>query len=410
MTTPQTGRPAPIPLTILTGFLGAGKTTLLNRLVQDPDLSDTVVIVNEFGEIGLDHLLVETVADGMILLSAGCLCCTVRGDLVSTLEDLLRKRDNGRIAPFRRVIIETTGLADPAPILHAVLYHPYLSVRYALQSVVTVVDAVNGAQTLDAHPESVRQVAVADRLVLTKSDIATAAQAADLRDRLARLAPGAPVIAVVEGRASAHEVLGRGLLGLDGKIADVAGWLQAEAVEEAELASHEAAHGHRHHHHHDHGHGHDHDHDAHRHEEHGHAAHGHGHHDHHHDVNRHDASIRAFCLTHDVPVSHAAFDMFLDLLRSAHGPKLLRVKGIVSLADDPDRPVVIHGVQHVFHVPAVLDRWPDSDHRSRIVFIVKDLERAFVERLWNAFLGKPSIDGPDRAALTDNPLAIPGHA
>src|SRR5215216_6547611 len=141
---------SPLPLTVLTGFLGAGKTTVLNRMLQDPALADTVAIINEFGEIGLDHLLVEIVDEGMVLLSAGCLCCTVRGDLIATLEDLLRRRDNRRIAPFRRVIIETTGLADPAPVLHAVLAHPYLSMRYALERVVTLVDAVIGSGTLDA--------------------------------------------------------------------------------------------------------------------------------------------------------------------------------------------------------------------------------------------------------------------
>jgi G3E family GTPase len=165
-------REARIPVTVITGFLGAGKTTLLNRLLRDPALSDTVVIVNEFGEIGLDHLFVETGDEGMILLSSGCLCCTVRGDLVNTLEDLAAKRDDGRIAPFRRIAIETTGLADPAPILHALMSHPTLLSRYALDGVVTLVDAVNGLGALDAQPEAVKQAAVADRIVLTKTDLA----------------------------------------------------------------------------------------------------------------------------------------------------------------------------------------------------------------------------------------------
>jgi hypothetical protein len=153
---------------VLTGFLGAGKSTLLNRLLKDPALADTVVIINEFGEVGLDHLLVEAADGDMLLLSSGCLCCTIRGDLITTLEDLLRRRDNDRMPAFKRVVIETTGLADPAPVLHTIMYHPYLLMRFRLDGVVTLVDAVNGASTLDAHEEAVKQAAVADRIVLMR--------------------------------------------------------------------------------------------------------------------------------------------------------------------------------------------------------------------------------------------------
>src|SRR5262249_31664048 len=238
---PRGRRPAaPIPLNVLTGFLGAGKTTLLNRLLKDPALADTAVVINEFGEVGLDHLLVERVEDGMVLLTTGCLCCTVRGDLVDALERLLRALDNGR-ATFRRVVVETTGLADPAPVLHTVMLHPYLVMRYRLDGVVTLVDAMNGLATLDTHHEAVKQAAVADRLVLRKTDLVRtpdAPPAADrLRARLRGLNPAAPILDAQRGEAAADSLFGCGLYDAAGQIADVGRWLAAGAY--AAQASHD---------------------------------------------------------------------------------------------------------------------------------------------------------------------------
>jgi G3E family GTPase len=360
------GPAEPIPLTVLTGFLGAGKTSLLNRLIADPALAETAVIINEFGEIGLDHLLVREIRDGVVLLQSGCLCCTLRGDLVDALEQLLRDLDNGR-ATFRRVILETTGLADPAPVLQTAMAHPYLVMRYRLDGVITVVDAINGAATLDAHEEAVKQAAVADRIVLTKTDLLDTPERRSAKEALVeRLRALNPAAAILDAASEATpaRLLNCGLYEPDRKIPDVKRWLAAEAYE---------AHG------------------------------GHGHH-HHHDVNRHDERIRAFTLVTDEAISASAFDMFIDLLRSLHGPNLLRLKGIVKLAETPDSPLVIHGVQHVFHPPVRLPSWPDPDRRTRIVLITRDLEERSVRALFDAFLGVPAPDQPDRAALTDNPL------
>lgn len=329
-----------MPVALVTGFLGSGKTTLLNRVLGDRRMARSLVLVNEFGEVGLDHLFMEQVGGDMILLQSGCVCCTIQGDLDRTLRDIARRREAGETPPFDRVLLETTGLADPAPILQLLLNHPMISHDYRLDGVVATVDAVNGARQLDEHQEAVKQAAVADRLLISKTDLADIDVSARLRARLEDLNPGAALYEIVQGDIDPALLFDSGPFDPSGKSDKVQTWLNAEAHD-----------------------------------------HGQGHHHHHHDRSRHDAHIGSFCLTFEEPLDWDLFNRWLMAVRAAWGDRLLRVKGVLNVAGE-SQPLVIHGVHRTFHPPTLLARWPGDDRRSRLVFITRDLDRAEVEASW----------------------------
>jgi G3E family GTPase len=350
-----------LPVSVLTGFLGSGKTTLLKHLLARPELADTAVVINEFGEVGLDHLLVEAAREDMVLLASGCLCCTVRGDLVDALRRLFKRRAKGEIPSFRRVIIETTGLADPAPVLQTLMRDPLLSEVYRLDGVIATIDAVNAMDQLDRQAESVKQAAIADRLVLTKTDLA--ADVAALEERLRRLNPAAPILAARQGRIDPALILDAGLYNPATKGLEAQAWLKAEAY------------------------GHAHSHDDHGHD-HG-PAKGL-------DRNRHDERIRAFCLEWEAPLDWSRFADWIESLIALHGADLLRIKGILNVAGSPG-PVAIHGVQHLFHPPVELPAWPDGPRTTRLVFITRDIEIGSLRQGLAAFQGakeNPGHRGP----------------
>jgi len=357
-----------IPVTLLTGFLGSGKTTVLNHLVRQPALADALVIINEFGEMALDHLLVAHSTENLAMeMSSGCLCCTIRGDLVKTLRDITWRFARNGQRQFRRVLIETTGLADPAPIIHTLMTHPQIAPKYRLDGIVATVDMATGMHTLNQHREAIKQAAMADTLLLTKSDLVSEEQHGKLLRRLEDINPAAPRWQVHNGQIAPQKVLNLGLFTAASKTPDVMRWLKEEAYATTSPRAHV-------HEHHEHGNHHDHDDHAHHHEQ-GHE---------HQDVNRHDDHIRAFCFSIDEPIPEEVLAAWLEVLLSFVGSRILRVKGILNV-EGSEQPIVVHGVQHIFHPPVSLPAWPSEDRRSRLVFITQDVGRDAIEKTFRAF-------------------------
>tara|TARA_A100001388_G_C28766902_1_gene501309 strand:- start:688 stop:1746 length:1059 start_codon:yes stop_codon:yes gene_type:complete len=338
-----------IPVTVITGFLGSGKTTLLSSILKKKEMQKTAVIINEFGEIGLDHALIEHTDENIVELQSGCICCTIQGDLNKTLIDLFDKMMNGKVSSFNRILIETTGLANPVPIIHTLMSSIELIRIYSLDGVITVVDSINGEKTLDLHEESLKQLALAEKIIISKTDIVDKDDIKSLVYRIKDINPVSQIIFSKFGNIPLEEIFGLGAYDPYKKSADVKNWLAAEKYKDKK-------------------------------------------HHHHHDVNRHNENIRAFSMMSENPVNMIAFSFFRDMITAALGANLLRMKGIVNIAGE-ERPAVIHGVQHIFHPVQWLETWPDNDRRTKLVFITQNIKKEQIEDFFRPLMGLDTEKG-----------------
>jgi G3E family GTPase len=340
-----------LPVNLLTGFLGSGKTTLLKRLLESPHLANTAVLINEFGEIGLDHLLLETVDEETVVLQSGCICCTIRTDLKNAIAGLYDKSRRGLVPSFDRMVIETTGLADPAPIVFTLRGDPMIRHHFRLGNIVTTVDAVNVERELATNEETRKQIAVADRVVLTKTDIANPQTVKRLLAKLKGLNATAKIYDAQTDSIEADDLFVQDVYDPQTKSEEVQSWLDEEENRQG----------------------------------HAHGA----------DRNRHAGDIVTFCVTEDRPLDWTAFGIWLSMLVHAHGENVLRVKGLINVAG-LSTPVVVNGVQHIIHPPTHLDRWPSDDMRSRIIFVVRGLDPTMLQRSLAVF--NRLSEAGDRAA------------
>ncbi len=334
----------PIPVHILTGFLGSGKTTVLDYLIRTPQFSKTFVIVNEFGEVGLDHLLVKSSGETVLEMSSGCICCTIRSDLRKTLKDIQWRFSRMGKRQFDRVIIETTGLADPAPIINTIMTSPELAGDYELRSIITTIDATCFTQTHREQFEARKQAAVADCLIVTKTDLVDEQQRMRTEERVRTVNRSAPLVNAVKGVVDIDTLFATPPFSTLDKEADVKKWLDEEAYDD-------------------------------------------DHHGHHHDVNRHGEDISAFCITREDPLPERGFMAWIDTLLILMGEKMLRIKGLVNI-EGYDGPIIIHGVQHIFYPLHRMEQWPDSDMRTRIVFITNGIDKDSFETSLRSIAGR----------------------